>query len=594
MPRVIVPGSIPGTLRPEPFSFQRTPFPPVPQASRPIDYPVRIQARPPVEASPQTPSLPTAAAFALAAAAGTGLFGCSGSSHQQGAQILTQPAQPAPSQGWEPVHYITFTALIVAFFGLYFQARRFGLTRELDPGIDLIFFRLQRIFGLRTGPEFYEDLNELVKKGELLPSTERGPDYIRLRNILHNDIRKIPVVIGPVGSGKSHFLRGFAHEVLKTGSIPELSKQKTWVFRFSLNAIPSHKDLTYFGYTITEWRILARRVDNLVRKGNKVVVIVDAIHRFGSSGATEGTANDLMTAIYYKLIQWRENPNVFLTGATTPELYDKEIQGTTLGKYTYPLALDTFSDQQLMRLAKSLLGKWNRENVRLSHAALIRALEISHHEKIKSDLANPSAFLKIIDAARGRASRMASDGKENGVTRRDANGNLYWEVSKGMVEEAASEMFRIELKELGAWNGLLAIAPDDASTPPPPMLPESLEDIVRECFTLEYRDRYRGLVQDEYKDLVVILARGSLKKWLNMPTRPMENLGRGLFLPPESILENEIQTLKTTLRSQDAQKHRKLLEALEPDEGRRADRGLRNLSNELLEAGKRAGQHRLP
>src|SRR3984957_143127 len=128
---------------------------------------------------------------------------------------------------------------------------------------------------------FGRDLTEIARKGEMDPVIGRKNEIERVIHILCGRTKKMPVLLGEAGVGKTAIVEGLAQEIAG-GNVPELLREKRVITLDLALMVAGTKDRGQF-----EERIKA--VMDEIRRAKNIILFIDELHTIVGAGSAEGT-----------------------------------------------------------------------------------------------------------------------------------------------------------------------------------------------------------------------------------------------------------------------------------------------------------------
>ncbi|MDO4179196.1 MAG: ATP-dependent Clp protease ATP-binding subunit [Phascolarctobacterium sp.] len=237
--------------------------------------------------------------------------------------------------------------------------------------------------------QFGRNLNQLAANGKIDPVIGREQEVERLVQILGRRTKNNPVIIGEAGVGKTAVAEALAQKIVR-GEVPDFLSKK---IIFSLEIAMLVAGSKYRG----EFEERMRRVIELLKEDERIILFIDELHTIIGAGSAEGSidaANIIKPAMARGELQ--------IIGATTISEYRKHIEkDAALERRFQPVIIDAPSSENTELMLGGLRERYEKfHGLRISDAAVKACVELS--DRYITDRNLPDKAIDLMDEAFSR------------------------------------------------------------------------------------------------------------------------------------------------------------------------------------------------
>lgn len=253
--------------------------------------------------------------------------------------------------------------------------------------------------------KYTTNLNEKVRRGDLLPAYGRDDEMQKVTTILCARRANNAILRGYAGSGKSRIGEGLAYNIVHKKNIPP-SLENVQVLELDLNSLIG--DTKYRGELEAKYRDFFRSAE---KYAGHFILVIDEIHRLVGSGLSESNTTD--TANQFKTMLARGKLRV--VGMTTPYEFSSLERDPAFLRRFQTLDIDPFSVPQTIEVIradkKHYQESYQRPNLmfRINDSACEAAAFLAVHYLPREYL--PASAYKIFDSACAYAEAHAPAGQ---------------------------------------------------------------------------------------------------------------------------------------------------------------------------------------
>jgi ATP-dependent Clp protease ATP-binding subunit ClpC len=253
-----------------------------------------------------------------------------------------------------------------------------GGQRVTDPQAETRFRVLEK---------YSRDLTTLAKEGKLDPVIGRGPEILRIIQILCRRTKNNPVLIGEAGVGKTAIVEGLAQEIA-TNNVPEILMGKRIVMLDLSAMIAGSRFRGDF-----EER-LKLTIEEVQKAEGEVILFIDELHTVVGAGAAQG-AMDASNMLKPALARGE----LRCIGATTSNEYHKHIEkDPALERRFAPVFVEEPGVEDTIKMLQGLRDRYEAHHkVHFSDDSLVMAARLS--DRYVTDRHLPDKAIDLIDEA---------------------------------------------------------------------------------------------------------------------------------------------------------------------------------------------------
>ena len=235
--------------------------------------------------------------------------------------------------------------------------------------------------------QFTKDLNQMGRRGELDPVSNRDEEIERVIQILSRRKKNNPVLVGEPGVGKTVIIDGLVQRILSQ-EVPDHLVGKR-VLSLEMGELVAGAKM----HGEFEERLKAIKEEILSLEG-QVILFIDEIHTVVGAGRTAGAldaANILKSALAKGQLQ--------CIGATTPREYKQYIEADrALERRFQPVRIDEPSREDAKKILLTLKERYEKHHhIQYSPASLEAAVELSSRYLFSRSL--PDKAIDLMDEA---------------------------------------------------------------------------------------------------------------------------------------------------------------------------------------------------
>lgn len=237
--------------------------------------------------------------------------------------------------------------------------------------------------------QFGRNLNRLAATDKIDPVIGREQEVERLIQILGRRTKNNPVIIGEAGVGKTAVAEALAQKIVK-GEVPDFLQKKI-VFSLEIGLLVAGSK--YRG----EFEERMRKVLELLREDDRIILFIDELHTIIGAGSAEGSvdaANIIKPAMARGELQ--------IIGATTIAEYRKHIEkDAALERRFQPILVGAPSAENTELMLEGLRARYEKfHGLRITDEAVKACVELS--DRYITDRNLPDKAIDLMDEAFSR------------------------------------------------------------------------------------------------------------------------------------------------------------------------------------------------
>lgn len=243
---------------------------------------------------------------------------------------------------------------------------------------------------------YSEDLNTLVKNGNIDKIIGREDELNRIIQILTRRTKNNPLIIGEAGVGKTAIVEGLAYMIEK-GNVPEELLDKRILLLDISSMIAGAKYRGDFEERFKKCIIETKKVGN-------VILFIDEIRTIVGAGSAEGALDAANI-----LKPYLSRGGIRIIGATTKEEYTKYIEkDSALDRRFQIVNVNEPTEKEAIEIIKGIKSKYEKyHNVKIADDAIKQAVKLSKRYILDKNL--PDKAIDIIDEACSKVKHIHSE-----------------------------------------------------------------------------------------------------------------------------------------------------------------------------------------
>ncbi|MDD3647194.1 MAG: ATP-dependent Clp protease ATP-binding subunit [Candidatus Dojkabacteria bacterium] len=255
---------------------------------------------------------------------------------------------------------------------------------------------------------FGRSINELAKKGKLMPIIGREKEVNRMIRILLRQTKNNPILVGEAGVGKTAVVEGLVQRIVK-GKVPG-SVKSLEVFQIDIASIVAGSKVR----GDIEQRLLVL-MSEVASSPNKVLFI-DEIHMIIGAGATGADRTmDIANILKPRLT----DGSIRVIGATTVDEYRRYFEeDSALSRRFQPVKVEEITEKDTIRILKGIKPRLEEyHGVKIMNTALISASKLSN--RYITDRYLPDKAIDVLDEASALEKLKKEEEYQEDMTKRD-------------------------------------------------------------------------------------------------------------------------------------------------------------------------------
>lgn len=235
---------------------------------------------------------------------------------------------------------------------------------------------------------FARNLNDLARKGKLMPIIGREKETSRLIRILARHTKNNPILIGDPGVGKTAVVEGLVQKIIR-GDVPE-SLKKMEIYQVDLTSILAGSKVR----GDVEQRLLVL-LSEVTSSPNKVLFI-DEIHMIVGAGATgPDRSMDVANILKPRLT----DESIRIIGATTITEYRESFEeDAALSRRFQPIIVDEITPDDTVKILRGITPRLEEyHGVKITREAIRDVVNLS--DRYITDRFFPDKAIDVLDEA---------------------------------------------------------------------------------------------------------------------------------------------------------------------------------------------------